>query len=235
MGMSGKRGQIELLHEIMLDAQVEREMRAIIRRRIPRELRHQIEVDDAWQDLWVALEEDTPTLRSPERESDLCYLQRVLESVLSDLVRFMRARKRGGDRRQVPWRAITMLPADEESPDIPAWQHERAAMLRQAMTGLTEKQREIIRLIYLDGMSVEEAARCSGRTKSAVLKIRARAIEALRPLLTPLWPRGGTTAEMSALLSERRTGACPGSADGPRMDRECNESRVQLAPTGPGS
>lgn len=77
---------------------------------------------------------------------------------------------------------------------------ERAAVytqLKEALGGLTDRQREIVTLVYFKNCSVTEAARCLGVSKPAVSKQLKAAIEKLRGMLVNKPGACGSASESS--------------------------------------
>lgn len=60
--------------------------------------------------------------------------------------------------------------------------------LRLALRRLSEAQRQVITLRFLQGLSTIETARILARSPDAVKKLQARGLEALRGLLDPRAP-----------------------------------------------
>jgi RNA polymerase sigma-70 factor, ECF subfamily len=56
--------------------------------------------------------------------------------------------------------------------------------LANAMSGLTEKQRQVLGLRFGQGMSVLEASQIVGRSEDGVKKLQARSLQALRMILS---------------------------------------------------
>ncbi len=62
---------------------------------------------------------------------------------------------------------------------------ERADVVRAAMLRLSPDQRDVLLKKYVEGSSVLEIARCTGRSAKAVESLLSRAREQLRELLRP--------------------------------------------------
>ena len=79
------------------------------------------------------------------------------------------------------------LPTSEESdPMFQAVLSERKQKLRQAMTILTEDQREIVTLRFLKGLNIRDVATATGKTPGAVKALQHRALRILADRLQQL-------------------------------------------------
>jgi RNA polymerase sigma-70 factor, ECF subfamily len=76
------------------------------------------------------------------------------------------------------------LAAEQSSPSVKAQRHEQEARLADALTGLTEEQRQSVILHYWHDWSVAAIAESLGRSPSAVGGLLKRGLEQLRRRLT---------------------------------------------------
>ena len=93
---------------------------------------------------------------------------------------------------------LMLTPEDAVIEDEQA--RERAAVytqLKEALGGLTERQREIVTLVYFKNCSVTEAARCLGVSKPAVSKQLKAAISNLRKTMVNKPGLSGSASESS--------------------------------------
>ncbi len=72
-------------------------------------------------------------------------------------------------------------------------------ILEPALAGLTDEQRAVVQLRFLNGLSLAQTAAWMGRSEEAVKKLQARGLVNLRRLLGPPGPpRPGTAVGRAA-------------------------------------
>ena len=117
------------------------------------------------------------------------WLYRLASNHVVDRTR--RARKERG-RTEMPEQVVDPSPGPRH--DLEAG--ERAAVLREAVDGLAAHYREVILLVYVEGLKVDEAARVLGIPEGTVKTRLMRGREALRKTLVRRHPEhfGGPDA-----------------------------------------
>ena len=95
-------------------------------------------------------------------------------------------------RRQRKERGRTEMPQQvangARDPDSTLEQNERVRLLRDAMTEIPDHYREILFMVYVEGMKVDDAARTSGLPTGTVKTRLMRGREALRRILVRRHP-----------------------------------------------
>jgi len=76
------------------------------------------------------------------------------------------------------------IPSTEDSPHAVAERSVAQDELRLALTGLTEEQRQVIILKFVEGMDNASVARVVGRSQGAVKSLQHRALVSLRKILS---------------------------------------------------
>jgi len=71
----------------------------------------------------------------------------------------------------------------EESPDMQFLQEERNRQLYSALSALNDEYRQVLFLLYLEGMSSEEAARVMGKSKKQIYNLAERGRKSLKETL----------------------------------------------------
>lgn len=101
-----------------------------------------------------------------------------------------RRRAREGTRVELP----RELPGQAEEAEQAMEARERARLLREALAEISQKYRDAIFLVYVEGVAVEEAARLLGVPEGTVKTRLMRGRQALRRLLARRYPEhfGGT-------------------------------------------
>jgi len=95
-----------------------------------------------------------------------------------------RRRRKERGRAEMPEQLDDPLPG----PDARVEQQERAACVRTALTTLRPKYREVIYLVYVEGFSVEQAARSLGLPQGTIKSRLLRGRRALRERLVRRYP-----------------------------------------------
>lgn len=72
------------------------------------------------------------------------------------------------------------VPAPRVSPSTDLRRHERFDRLEQALRGLGDEARRVVRMARIEGISLVEIARRTGRSPDAVRKLLGRSLRALR-------------------------------------------------------
>jgi RNA polymerase sigma-70 factor, ECF subfamily len=118
------------------------------------------------------------------------WLRRTLQRNIIDEVRRATAKKRDFGREQAgrgPDESgsspIEQLPDDERGPGSRLILLEDSDRLRKALHQILPDQQQAIRLVYIEHLSLPEAAARLGRSPGAVAKLLKRGIESLRALL----------------------------------------------------
>jgi RNA polymerase sigma-70 factor (ECF subfamily) len=157
-------------YECLLN-EVAAELRAFVGAR----LQHREWVDDVVQDTLISLHRARHTY-DPGRPFG-AWMYAIARHRLIDCVR--RRRRVQSHEQGVEGRLDELSPAADE---LPAAQGLLDA-LQRALPSLSEKQREVIQLLKLQGLSVREAAAQTGMTESSVKVSAHRGYRALRRLL----------------------------------------------------
>jgi RNA polymerase sigma-70 factor, ECF subfamily len=116
-----------------------------------------------------------------EYESIPAMLKAAATSLLIDEIRHER---KDADIRtelfRLPWRR-------PKQPDELALTKEMRRMVRQAIEQLPDSNRKQAALVYLDDLTIAEAAKLTGQSPEMTTKHLSRARKALRQLLEPYW------------------------------------------------
>jgi RNA polymerase sigma factor (sigma-70 family) len=206
------RGDVGALTEAL--TLTRRALWSYVQRRIPARLRSFIDADDIVQATHAAAFRgihDFEMLRPRAFERWLWTIAlRELRTVLRD----QRAVKRGGLRRQVrpiptmsalDTSVVTLLEymrVTTETPSRVMAGRERVAALQAALDQMTLEQREAVRLVYLEGMSAEEAGRRMDKSERAVYNLCDRAKVRLETLLRVR--SGSSTGRLDSRRDGRR-------------------------------
>lgn len=90
----------------------------------------------------------------------------------------------GGDQADEDLRLIDLIVSDSEAePELQVLASERLAEIRDAVTQLPDRQRTVVTLHFLAGLTQEQIGTMLGVSNSRVCQIEASAIQALRRIL----------------------------------------------------
>lgn len=158
-------------------------------RHLPRDMRRVLDAQDILQDIHFEVFRNQQDFRATSIRSALRWLWRIARNRLIDLVRMHRAAKRGlGRFRELDGEhpAGAMVPLLQElvvyerTPSRSAVAHELLVALQRSLDRLPQGYREAIRLRYMEGLSVTEAAARLSKTTGAIRMLCNRGLEALR-------------------------------------------------------
>jgi len=172
---------------------------AFIRREIPAELRSQFSAEDVLQEAYVDAFRNIGQLVPKSDRAFARWLRTIAEHRLTDRLRALRSKKRGGKRRRVQG-----LPGGERStmagllelvsdgamsPSGRAVQGEALRALQIHLSALPERHRQAVRLHHLDGLDLERVAAEMGENPDAVRGVLYRARKKLRDAMgrSSLW------------------------------------------------
>ena len=156
-------------------------------------MRGLITVDDMLQETYYCVFRDIRTFQSRGEGTFYRWLVKIAEHRLMDAIKAARAVKRGGGRTQaeapaggeagsvVGW--LEMLAVYERTPSQSAAAHEAISMIQSALGDLKVEYCEALRLRYLEGLPVAEAAERMKRTEGAFCLLCHRGLKRLRESL----------------------------------------------------
>src|SRR5712692_369844 len=123
------------------------------------------EADDMLQEVWLRIHRVRHTYRPSEPLLPWIY-------AIARRVRIDNYRKRSAASREIPMEALPEHPTQEDQTTAPL-------AFESLLATLPESQREVIRLLKVDGLSVDEVARATASTAGAVKQKAHRAYERL--------------------------------------------------------
>jgi RNA polymerase sigma-70 factor (ECF subfamily) len=164
-----------------------------IRKRLPDDLRGAVDAEDILQQVHIKAFRAINTLQKQDGASFGGWLTQIADNTLTDEIRKHRRGKRGCGKAAVHARAdpgsaagealLDLVAGREHTPSRSAARHEAAQALQVAVAGLPPRQREAVSLVYLQGLSSNEAAQRMRTTESAVRSLVDRGRENLRAAL----------------------------------------------------
>jgi RNA polymerase sigma-70 factor (ECF subfamily) len=158
------------------------ELRAKARARLPAALRAKVGESDVVQDAWLAAFAALGKFEDRGDGSFGRWLRGIVEhKVREEAHRHLDAAKRDArrDARLLTDEARSIPSPDQPSPSEAAMAGESAAELRRAIESLPEDHATVLRLVYLDGLTLVEAGERMGRSADAVRKTYGRALTRL--------------------------------------------------------
>ena len=153
-----------------------------------RDRRHQADVDDYAQEVWIALlaRGGRKLLAyDPARGATFeGYVGLVTDRELADRLRQERAQKRGGDQHRQDPEALERVAANVPDPERQVAARDQATRLRAHLDAtLPERGRLVFRFLYLDGRSVAETAAALGVNTQVVYNWQHRIRKEARSVL----------------------------------------------------
>lgn len=160
-----------------------------LQRRIPRDIQACIDVDDVVQDTQIQVFRSMATFRSTGPDSFYRWVATVALYRLRNIIKALRTLKRGrgrtldgaviADGSGSSHSLLDWLHGPENTPSHHASRVEAQDALGQSLANLPEHYRQAVRLVYLEGRSVEEVAKIMGRTERAIHNLCHKAKERL--------------------------------------------------------
>ena len=171
----------------------------VIEARIPTDLRGVLAADDVCQEAYVAVFQQVHALRERTAPAFRAWLTAIVERKLVDAIRALRAKKRGGDRHEITGEVdvssvvqlLDLVAVHERTPSRSVARREMVADLHVAMRALSEDHQQVLRLRFLEGLSVADTATQMARSDGAVVMLCKRALRQL----------GETIGDPAAFLS----------------------------------
>ena len=156
-------------------------------------LRGKLDPADVVQQVLLRAYAAWPVVQDPAQPALLSWLRRILARTLADVSRHYDRDKRAVDLERsleadLDRSASGMagwLAADQTSPSEGAQRNEEMLRLADALTALSEPQREVVVLKHLRGWTLQRIAEHLGRTVPAVASLLRRGLEELRRRLAP--------------------------------------------------
>jgi RNA polymerase sigma-70 factor (ECF subfamily) len=157
-------------------------LRAQARARLPAALRGKVAESDVVQEAWLAAYLALGKFEDRGDGSFGRWLRGIVEhKVREEFHHHLDVAKRDA-RRGAPLRtddASSIPSPDQPSPSEVAMAGESAAELRRAIDSLPEDHAAVLRLVYLDGLTLVQAGERMGRSADAVRKTYGRALTRL--------------------------------------------------------
>jgi RNA polymerase sigma-70 factor (ECF subfamily) len=161
--------------------------------RLPTSLQSVVSIEDILQDTFSQAFRDVRKLGHCSERSFGAWLKTVAENRLQDAIKSLKRRKRGGDRRQIHFAddrqgssvvgLLDFVSDGGDSPSRAIVRREARKAVQVAVASLPDDYREAMRLRYLEGKSLDEAAGAMNRSPAAVHGLIDRAKKALRASL----------------------------------------------------
>lgn len=184
-------GEPLALERLILDHH--RALSAVVAGKIPATLAVVISADDILQETYAEVYRGIGAFRPDGENAFFRWLCTIADHRLLDAVRAHRAAKRGGGRAPVEatpgaeqsamLALLDLVFVHERTPSRSAAGHEAIGAVQSAIETLKPDYRDAIRLRYIEGLSVADAAARMNRTERAVHKLCSRGLQRLREAL----------------------------------------------------
>ena len=170
-----------------------RQLVTIIEKRIPADLRGLLSADDVCQEAYVSVFRQITSFQPHDEQAFERWLRTIADRKLVDLIRAQRAAKRGGGKRVEAQQArndtssmielLDILAVHERTPSRSAAHRELIRIVQDALDELKEDYREVLRLRYIQSLSVAETAQQTGRSDGAVMMLCKRGLQQLEEVI----------------------------------------------------
>ncbi|MEW6252795.1 MAG: sigma-70 family RNA polymerase sigma factor [Planctomycetota bacterium] len=174
-------------------------LRAVVAGRVPGDLAHRIDPDDVLQQAYIAafrgLQPGSGGMHGPVFDGPggfFRWLEAIALARLADAERAWRREKRAVGREALPPAATgtTTFPAFVErlvgtdtSASGRVAREEAVAAVLASLARLTDEQREVVRLRFLEGLPVAEVAARLGKSEAAIHMLCHRGLKGLREMM----------------------------------------------------
>lgn len=161
--------------------------------KMPVDLRRSVCVEDVLQETFVEAAQRVAQFRPDGPDAFYAWLATIADHRLVDMVRALRAAKRGGGRAAVAandWEAsltdlLGLLAMHERTPSRSLARREAVHTIQATLGMLHEDYGLALRLRYVEGLPMAEVGRRMGRTEAAVQMLCHRGLKQMRDLLGP--------------------------------------------------
>lgn len=164
-----------------------------LHRKMPRDLQGVIAVDDIWQEAQVAAFLHIGQFQPEHPDSFERWVATIALRHLHNAIRKQKAQKRGGGRAVVQMDAgvphgsavalLDLMSAPTDTPSRVAAGREAIRAVQDALEQLPHDYSTAVRLVYLEGRSVAEAAEIMGRTDRAIHNLCYKAKRLLKEIM----------------------------------------------------
>ena len=144
--------------------------------------------DDILQEVYLDVARQIDRFEDRGPDSFFNWVQAILNQKLVDARRAAHCQARDVNR-EVPieggvadsyWSLLDSLYAESGTPSRAVRRQEALDALLASLADLSDAHRQVVRLRYLDGLSVREVARRLDKSEAAIVALTKRALEALR-------------------------------------------------------
>jgi RNA polymerase sigma-70 factor (ECF subfamily) len=168
-------------------------LRDLAVKRMPQAMRSKFEPEDILQQVYIDVVQHIRDYEYRGSDSFFHWLVRILDSKLIDAQRFYRAAARNIRRQVAPKETtstyeslVSSAALDLATPSRILARQETESILLAALAGLSQDQRRVIELRYLQGHTLAEVAEMMQRSVPAVQMLSARAMRQLRSAIQRL-------------------------------------------------
>jgi len=157
--------------------------------KLPPDLQTSITEEDVLQDSFLEVYQHLGTCRATSGASFYQWILTIVDHRMLDLVRSVRAIKRGGEwnlldvERSSAVAGLEQLAVSLRTPSMSAAGHEAIGAVQSALKGLPADYAEALKLRYIEGLSVGEAAARMNRSEGSVLMLCHRGLRQMASLM----------------------------------------------------
>lgn len=159
---------------------------SLIEARIPIDLRATIGADDICQETYVVAVRELRAFASQGPDSFFSWLATIAERKLIDVIRMLRAEKRGGGRliigatdraSESMVSLLQQVAVHSRTPSRSVAADEMIEAMNRALAELKPEYREVLQCRFIDGLSAAQTAERMNRSEGAVMMLTSRALQ----------------------------------------------------------
>ena len=161
--------------------------------KIPTDVKRTVSVDDIIQQTFACAFRDIQRFEYRGIDSLFAWLRKIADGRYQDAIKALNRQKRGGGVKIIGEAAessfanlLDLIEGDATTPSRKLRTAEAIHALHVAIAELPEDYREVVRLRFLEGMSLEETAKKMNRSTASVRALTDRAKKKLRELFGEL-------------------------------------------------
>ncbi len=159
-------------------------LRPIVEREPGQKLRVRANGSDLLQKVLIQVTIDFPQFRGDTSAEFIGWVRRILERDIQEILqREKYTAKRSIDREQDASHEIRQAPGVQTSPSRRMIRSEHKQIIREAIDQLDEEVREVMRMKFLEDLSMAEIARQLDKSESAVARLLVKGMKQLKAIL----------------------------------------------------
>ena len=160
-------------------------LRPLIEQELGQKLRVRVDGSDLLQKVLIQVTKDFPQFQGDTSSEFVGWVRKILENDIKEILqREKYTAKRSIDREQDASHEIRQAPGVQTSPSRRMIRSEHKQIVREAIEQLDDEVRVVMRMKYLEDLSMADIARKLDKSESAVARLLVKGMRQLKILLT---------------------------------------------------